>query len=751
MRAPAKSFKNTIGNRAFFPSALAIAVGLSFTAPFAGANETGLNEAERDSYEERMLILGNNQQLRKETGSATLIDEVELQKFAFDDINRILFNVPGINIREEDGFGLRPNIGIRGSTPERSRKINITEDGVLIGPAPYSAPSAYYFPMMAKMTAVEVFKGPAAIKYGPNTVAGTVNLATRAVPDAEEAMLDLSAGTDGYTKIHGFYGNTNGNFGYLLEAMNIQSDGFKDLDGGGDTGFDKNDVMLKLRYDLDGKDFNQVFELKLAYSDELSDETYLGLTDADFAQNPNRRYRASSLAEMDWEHTQIQLNHFIQGKGFDVTTRVYRNDFERDWFKVNSFKGGLVDISFQDLLADPFRNESTTRFYQILTGEADSVQEFEKLLIGNNGREYYSQGIQSDLRFNYDLGGFTHKIEAGLRYHEDEIERNHTEDSFVMQSGNLVSDGAPQVATTTDREEAKALSVYIQDTVSWQNLDITVGVRGEFIDSRYQNRAPGQAGDFLEKSFRIWLPSLSMFYTLSEHAGILFGVHEGFLPTGPRQEPDIDIENSINYEFGGRYNDGTAQVEAVVFFNDIENLKEGCQFSSCGTDNDEEFNGGEVDIYGLEFTAGYQFTLPGGLEMPVNLVYTHTQSEFKSSFESGFDMWGIIEAGDELPYQPENQVSLSAGLVGDNWEVHLISRFVDEMLEASGDGVALSGVTTESLITVDLSANYQLHRNGLVYLKIDNLFDEQEIVSRRPFGARPSKAQQAFVGYRYSF
>lgn len=453
---------------------------------------------------------------------------------------------------------------------------------------------------------------------------------------------------------------------------------------------------------------------------------------------------------MDWEHTQVQFNHFVAGKNFDVTTRIYRNDFERDWFKANRFKGGLVNIGFQELLADPFKNESTTRFYEILTGETDSVQEFEKLLIGNNAREYYTQGIQSDVRLTYQFAGMEHRIETGFRYHEDQIERNHTEDAFVMQSGSLVSDGSDTVATATDREQSEALSLYIQDTLSWEKLDVTFGVRGEFIDSTYQNRAPGQAGDYLDKSFHIWLPSVSLFYTLSEHAGLLFGVHEGFLPTSPKQSPDIDIENSINYEFGGRYNNGNTQLEAIGFFNDIKNLKEGCQFSSCGTNNDIEFNGGEVDIYGLELSASHQFSL-NGIEIPISLVYTFTESEFKTSFESGFDMWGIIEAGDELPYLPDNQATFSIGMIGDDWEVHLLTRYVSEMLEAAGDGVVLSGVSTESLVTVDLSANYQLHSNGLLYVKIDNLFDEQEIVSRRPFGARPSKAQQAFVGYKYSF
>lgn len=737
------------------PLALAMLGALAFNGNQVLAQtatpDAATANSNNDSYEERMTILGSNNKLRKETGSATLIDAVALEKFAFDDISRILYNVPGVNIREEDGYGLRPNIGIRGATPERSRKINITEDAVLIGPAPYSAPSAYYFPMMAKMTAVEVFKGPSAIKYGPNTVAGTLNMATRAVPDNQEGFIELGLGTDGYTKAHGFYGDTVGQFGYLLEAMNVQSDGFKDLDGGGDTGFDKNDVMLKLRYDLDSKHYQQVFELKLAYSDETSDETYLGLTDADFAANPNRRYSASQLAKMDWEHTQIQLNHYIEGKHFDLTTRLYRNDFERAWFKANGFKGGLVDISFQDLLADPFKDESNTRFYNILTGATDSVQEYEKLILGNNDREYYSQGIQSDLRLQPTLWGMTHKVEAGIRFHQDQIERNHTEDAFNMRSGNLVTDGSGTVATATDREEADAVSVYIQDTLSYDKLDVTFGVRGEFIDSTYQNRAPGKEGDYLDKSFRIWLPSFSLFYSLSDNAGLLFGVHEGFLPTSPKQEPNIDIENSVNYEFGGRYNNGNTQLEAIVFYNDISNLKEGCQFSSCGTDNDTEFNGGEVDIVGLEFSAGHQFKLNDHIDMPVSMVYTYTDSEFKTSFESGFDMWGTITAGDELPYLPENQLAVNVGLIAAKWEVHLIARYIGSMLEASGEGVALSGVTTKALTTVDLSASYQVSNNSKVYVKVDNIFDEQEIVSRRPFGARPSKAQQAFVGYQYHF
>lgn len=158
-------------------SLLALAVVLAI--PHAVAADNPADDVEL----EHIQILSHYDKLRTEAGSATLLTEAELEKFEYDDIHRILGSVPGVNIREEDGYGLRPNIGFRGVTPERSKKITIMEDGVLIGPSPYSAPAAYYFPVSTRMTAVEVFKGPAAIKHGPQTVAGAINLVTRQIPE----------------------------------------------------------------------------------------------------------------------------------------------------------------------------------------------------------------------------------------------------------------------------------------------------------------------------------------------------------------------------------------------------------------------------------------------------------------------------------------------------------------------------------------------------------------------------------------
>ncbi|MGB5227772.1 MAG: TonB-dependent receptor plug domain-containing protein, partial [Eudoraea sp.] len=304
-------------------------------------------------------ILGSKFQAKNRTGSAYYASQPELLKYNYTDINRVLRSVPGVTLVEEDGFGLRPNISLRGTSPERSAKITLMEDGVLIAPAPYSAPAAYYFPSVARMQAVEILKGSSQVQYGPFTTGGAINMISSEIPETFSASLLASYGSYNSGEIHAKLGGSKERFGYHIEYLNFNSDGFKELDNGGNTGFDKNDLVAKFRINTASKaKVRQVLDLKFQYSDEDSNETYVGLTDQDFEITPFRRYAGSQIDEMVNDHIQAAATYILDFSDyFHITTTAYYNGFSRNWYKLDAVTLNGDRRSIANILEDPINNE----------------------------------------------------------------------------------------------------------------------------------------------------------------------------------------------------------------------------------------------------------------------------------------------------------------------------------------------------------------------------------------------------------
>ena len=181
---------------------------------------------ERDAAEEplmliqqRVRVVGNADRARKASGSVEFIGPEELARQGHTDVQRILRRVPGVNLQDEEGYGLRPNIGLRGTGVERSQRVTLMEDGVLIAPAPYAAPSAYYFPTVARMQALEISKGPASIRQGPYTTGGVLNLISHAIPQDFSGEVELAAGEDALGRGKVLVGDAGERFGWLVETF----------------------------------------------------------------------------------------------------------------------------------------------------------------------------------------------------------------------------------------------------------------------------------------------------------------------------------------------------------------------------------------------------------------------------------------------------------------------------------------------------------------------------------------------------
>ncbi|HSN47302.1 MAG TPA: TonB-dependent receptor plug domain-containing protein, partial [Flavobacterium sp.] len=289
------------------------------------------------------VIVGSKFKAKNKAGSTSFISAADLKKFNYDDVSRILGKIPGITIQEEDGFGLRPSIGMRGTSPNRSEKITLMEDGVLIAPAPYSAPAAYYFPTTTRMQAFEILKGGSQIQYGPYTTSGAINMVSTQIPSKFSGNFVASYGTFNTKRTYINIGDAFRNFAYLVEYNNRNSDGFKKIDfSSKNTGFEGNDYVAKFRLntDFDAKTY-QSLTFKLQYSEDFANETYLGLTDVDFKADPYRRYLGSNEDNIDTEHFQLMATHFIKPlKNLTFTTKAYRNTFARNWYKLDGINLG---------------------------------------------------------------------------------------------------------------------------------------------------------------------------------------------------------------------------------------------------------------------------------------------------------------------------------------------------------------------------------------------------------------------------
>ncbi len=735
------------------PCGKAILLGgfLLLTNNFASA-QTGDAVAAAESPLDNVTIIGHRRDAADVPGSAHVISNEQLEVFLQSDVMRVLRSVPGVYVQEEDGFGLRPNIGIRGSGLDRSARIALLEDGVLIAPAPYAASSAYYFPTQRRMYALEVLKGPAAVTVGPRTTGGAINLISTPIPDELSATMDLRLGQNDSLDAHLNAGNRGERVSWLLETVQSVSDGFKTIDGpaGRHSGFDIEDYLVKVQFDSDpAVALNQSLRLKAGYTNQVSDETYLGLTEADFAANPYRRYAASAGDVFNGEHEQLQLSYVVDSEGpWRGEITAYRNNFARDWFKLQSVNG--IDIG--SILDDP---STHTTAFSYVTG---TTSPDDALIKRHNNREYISQGVQGSLSVDFAIGDSQISLTSGLRVHEDEEDRLQQDDGFRMdnQSPVQTSSGAPGSATNRV-SDAKVNAVFVSSEIQNGNWIFTPGLRIEDISltrNDYSTADPNRAlgpTNVRENSVSVVIPGMGALYRLNDRWRFLAGVHKGFNPPGPGST--ASEENSLNVEFGVRYNRNALRFESIYFVNDYDNLVGTVTASTGGSGQlGDQFDGGEVLVQGLELSVGTAINnvAYSRYSMPLTLEYTWTtEAEFHNAFESDFEPWGDVEIGDELPYIPEHQLRASVGLEGQSLGMNLAASYVGDMRTVAGQGALSAQDRVAAHVVWDVVGRWRFSEHFSTYFKVDNLFDETYVAARRPTGLRPGLERTAWVGVSY--
>ena len=663
---------------------------------------------------------------RRIPGSLHVLDLRGLENRRVTTAAEVLRRAPGIYVREEEGFGIRPNIGIRGLNPTRSSRVLLLEDGIPLAFAPYGDNAAYYHPPIERFDRIELLKGAGQIAYGPMTVGGVINYVTPAPPGQSSGAMTLSAGTRDYLNAHGGWGTTIGRTGVQIDFMRKQGDGSR-----ANISSELHDVTAKVVTRLTPR---QVLTLRGSYFGEDSNTTYSGLREDEYRENPRQNPFRNDFFYAD--RAGISATHtYTISDAVAATTNVYRSTFRRHWWRQSSNSGQRPNDA-SDPLCGSMANLETT--------------------CGNEGRlrHYEVWGVEPRLRVAARAGAIASETDLGVRAHfETQDRRQENGATPTARSGELVEN---------NERLSGAYSGFVQSRLIAGPLSVTPGIRVERVEYERTNRLLGVSGrtDLTEV-----IPGIGAAYRAREGYTVFAGAHRGFTP--PRTEDvisnttggsiDLAPERSWNYEVGLRSTPLRAlSVEATLFRMDYENQI--VPASLAGGVGATLTNGGETLHQGLELSARVDRTpLPGTRA----LAYFHTAytwvpvAEFRGVRYGGVSGAGSTRiTGNRLPYAPEHLFTAGFGYthgngVDVNAEAVLMGdQFGDDLNTVTPSADGQRGLLP-GFVLWNAAANVPL-RSFTLFATVKNLFDRTAIVDRSR-GILPTAPRTVIAGVKVNF
>jgi Fe(3+) dicitrate transport protein len=674
------------------------------------------------------LIAGTTEQIARIPGSVDVLDEKVMRESRLFSMDEALRKISGIQARPEEGFGLRPNIGIRGLNPTRSTRVLLLEDGVPLSYAPYGDNASYYHPPVDRFDGVEVVKGSGQILYGPMTVGGVVNYVTPAIPAKSSGFVSLTGGNLSYLNAHLRYGGTFRGTGLLLDAVRKQGDGSRV-----DTRSGLNDVNFKT---ISALSPTQTLSFKSNFYTEDSNVTYSGLRLSEYLADPRQNPFRNDF--FYGKRFGLSSTHTAQlQKNFILTTSAYGAYFNRDWWRQSSNSAQRPNDA-----ADP-----------VCGGMANLLT-----TCGNEGRlrTYTTWGVEP--RFKWFARNW--ETDFGVRMHFETQDRRQANGNFpTSRTGTLVEDNL---------RKNQAFSGYFQPRFNLTSkLSVTPGIRFEHV--RYQrtnrlfNNGQGIKG---ETTLSKAIPGLGVAYAANSSLTLFAGAHRGFAP--PRNEDivsnsggfiDLDAELSWNYEAGARLRVQRNTNFSFTFFR-MDYQNQVVPASLAGGVGALLTNGGETLHQGLEASGRHEFRnlFDSRNTLYVSGAYTWlpvARYEGRRFSNVGGFATTII-TGNRLPYAPGTLLNATTGWMHSSGlhafveAVHTGRQYGDDLntVNSTADGQR-GAVPGFVVFNTTFNAPVEAWKTTF-FFTVKNIGDRLAIVDRSR-GILPNMPRQIQAGIQYSF
>lgn len=670
-----------------------------------------------------VVVVGKAENLTAIPGSANVLDLRALETSRPFTANEAVRKLPGVNARDEEGFGLRPNIGIRGLNPTRSTKLTLLEDGVPLAYAPYGDNASYYHPPIDRFERIELLKGAGQILFGPQTIGGIINYITPAPLVKPGGFASITGGSREF-----FDGKFRfGGHRMVLDYTRKQGDGARD-----NINSKLNDVNFKTVVALSK---SQALTLRANALTEDSQVGYSGLTEAEY-RNFGARYNPFKNDNFKITRYGASATHNLQLSGSALlTTNLYFSNFSRDWWRQSSTttdtQGGASGVAFRD-----------ARFAGLRVNP-DTLNSAQGRL-----RDYTTWGIEPRLKLVHAAFGVAGELQAGIKAHyenQDRMQMNGT--SPTARSGSVVEDNL---------RETTAYSAFLVNRFFLGAWSLTPGLRYEHINSSRTNRLPGglTGSDDLGK----WIPSLGATWNPASTLTMFAGVHLGFAP--PRTEDIIDgtgtsteveAEESTNWELGARYQPIPGSLLQATFFrNDFKRLIAVGSVAGGGT----PLSQGEALFQGVELSSRYGFENGFYVDGAYTWLPEAKQTTSFHQVVGGAIVPGSA-AGNRQPYAPKHMLTAAAGYARNGFDALLEAVYVGAQFADFANTVipTADGQRGELAAYTILNAalNYHLPSAHMTFfIAVKNLADKVYIVDRTR-GIQVGSPRLVQLGSRYAF
>lgn len=695
----------------------------------AGEVKTSASEV---SVLPRVDVIGSGVRAGTESsGTAAVIDGRTLEESRVFNVNEALRKVPGVHVREEEGVGLRPNIGIRGLNPTRSTKTLLLEDGLPLSFAPYGDNASYYHPPIDRYESIEVSKGSQVIRFGPQTAGGVINYITPEPQKEFGGLVGLAAGTRGYLNGHVM---ATGN-GAILDLYRKESDGARD-----NMHSRLDDLNFKWAGQLND---DHKLVLRATYFKEYSQLTYSGLTQAEYV-NLGARYNPFKNDFFDASRTGLSATHEMRlNADTKVLTSVYGAYFDRDWWRQASDTGTS---------ATALNCQGQTGELRLL-GTALTDTQLNGCKMQGRLRQYTTAGIDSRVQTRHQLFGVASDLEMGIKYQHEIQDRR--QENFTSYTQYIAGTG--MTLGENQQRRTNATSGFIANRFQLNDrLALTPIARVEYIQHERINAINNTRGT---TSFTEIVPGISATYQLAESTHLYGGVHKGFSP--PRVEDainssggtvDLSAERSVNAELGIRSSPSRdVNVDIAVFRNNFSNLVQVGSIAGGSTAYQE----GRALFQGLELATQFDkltTALAGNLFARGSWTWLPTADQ-KSSFSSSA---GVGAIGNRLPYAPEHLLNLTLGYrAPSNWNTRAEYVFIGKQYSDFANTVTPAATSNGQTGLIDaygiwnVVANYTVG-SATLFVTAKNLTDQTYIVDRTR-GIQVGMPRTLQAGIRYAF